>query len=384
MNISFTGKFLLSLAMISSSVFSASAQEDGPQPIVGGTSVEVGEYPWFTMLIYMSGQRQLRQGCGGMLVSPEYVLTAAHCINNKMKRRGAVRIGAFKSPYKPGDNGEQYLEFFRLISRNNGKAVTVHPNYNSITLDNDFALLRLEAESTIAPVPLDSGGETYENLWTIGHGSTKAGGLQSDDLLHVKVNYVTNSDCTSKYSYDDEEITDSMMCATDDGKDSCQGDSGGPLYDKDIKAVVGVVSWGEGCANENYPGVYSRVSDQYDWIKEVICENSNTRPAWCGEPPIVSNCEDSTLLFKFKVNGRTRFDRCSLVGANTEYCDQTAVKTMCPNTCDTCDLCKDLTSSFKIKIGKKLKTKRCSFATKARCLRFEQVRIACRESCNTC
>ena len=164
MNISFTSNFLLSLAMISSCVFLASAQEDGPQTIVGGTSVKVGEYPWFTMLMYVRGknQRQIRQGCGGMLVSPEYVLTAAHCINNNMKRRGAVRIGAFQSPYLPDNNGEQDLEFIRLISKNNGKAVTVHPNYKSRTLDNDFALLRLEAESTIAPVPLDSSGQqTY-------------------------------------------------------------------------------------------------------------------------------------------------------------------------------------------------------------------------------
>ncbi len=66
--------------------------------IIGGTNVVANTYPWFTMLLYMSGTTENEQGCGGMLVSPEWVLTAAHCIDNAMRRNGAVRIGALKSP----------------------------------------------------------------------------------------------------------------------------------------------------------------------------------------------------------------------------------------------------------------------------------------------
>jgi trypsin len=66
----------------------------------------------------------------------------------------------------------------------------------------------------------------------------------------------------SEYGYDNGEITNNMMCARDTDKDSCQGDSGGPLYDSENNVLVGVVSFGIGCADSNYPGVYARVSSQ--------------------------------------------------------------------------------------------------------------------------
>lgn len=84
-------------------------------------------------------------------------------------------------------------------------------------------------------------------------------GNVSSKLMHVNVNYVKQADCNSAYSGD---IQDNMICAADDNQDSCQGDSGGPLYDSDSNALVGVVSWGIGCALPQYPGVYARVSKE--------------------------------------------------------------------------------------------------------------------------
>merc|ERR1711937_399572 len=86
------------------------------------------------------------------------------------------------------------------------------------------------------------------------------------------------------------EITDAMMCAgdtSDGGEDACQGDSGGPLYDKNADTLVGVTSWGIGCALEDYPGVYSRISDQWEsWIKPTICDNhSSPKPDFCSSDP---------------------------------------------------------------------------------------------------
>jgi len=75
-----------------------------------------------------------------------------------------------------------------------------------------------------------------------------------------------------------------MMCAADTNQDSCQGDSGGPLYDSENDALVGVVSWGYGCALASYPGVYARVSNQFSWIREEICKpgaHNNPRPDFC-------------------------------------------------------------------------------------------------------
>jgi hypothetical protein len=85
-------------------------------------------------------------------------------------------------------------------------------------------------------------------------------------------------------------ILASIMCAADPGQDSCQGDSGGPLFDSDSNTLVGVVSWGIGCADARYPGVYSRISNQWDaWIKPTICaNNSNPKPDFCGSNPAPS------------------------------------------------------------------------------------------------
>lgn len=150
MNLSIT-KLLLSLVLMNSSVFSVLAQEeDGPETIVGGELVQPNTYPWFTMLMTVSGNQQIRHGCGGMLVSSEYVLTAAHCIDSDIRNNGAVRVGAFRPPYQPNNNGGQPVEFIRL------DRVITHPNYNTRTLDNDYALLRLDTASSITPVPLDT------------------------------------------------------------------------------------------------------------------------------------------------------------------------------------------------------------------------------------
>ena len=74
-----------------------------------------------------------------------------------------------------------------------------------------------------------------------------------------------------------------MMCASNPGKDSCQGDSGGPLYDSSAQTLVGVVSWGNGCAIPGYPGVYSRIANQWAWINATICTNhSPPKPDFCG------------------------------------------------------------------------------------------------------
>jgi secreted trypsin-like serine protease len=146
------------LALLNPDVLPASASEDvghGDLPstrIVGGSFVPVGEYPWFTMLRTLKGNTDEQFDCGGMLVSPEYVLTAAHCITSKMRNKGAVRIGAYDSPYKSGNNGGQDVEFFKLAD------VVTHPQYNKATENNDFALLRLDGTAKTKPVAMDSSG----------------------------------------------------------------------------------------------------------------------------------------------------------------------------------------------------------------------------------
>jgi len=109
------------------------------------------------------------------------------------------------------------------------------------------------------------------------------------ELMEVEVTVVTNQECEQsksddigfEYDYKDQ-ITGNMMCAENvEVKDSCQGDSGGPLVIRSSYGdmQVGVVSWGVGCAHNDFPGVYARISSQYDWIRKNVCDGSSAPPA---------------------------------------------------------------------------------------------------------
>ena len=111
-------------------------------------------------------------------------------------------------------------------------------------------------------------------LFLQGWGTTSSGGSISEDLLKVEVPFVDKETCEQDYT--GYTISDNMLCAGEKGKDSCQGDSGGPLvaYDNGSPVLVGVVSWGIGCAFEGYPGVYAKVSNYLDWIENVMAKNN--------------------------------------------------------------------------------------------------------------
>jgi len=252
-----------------------------PERIIGGSNVPANTYPFFARGTYNNHQDWW--GCAGSLVTSEFVLSAAHCFWDV---DGGFQIGALCSPYKDGKNCNQKIERFDIAE------VFDHPKFDKATnLDADFSLIRLKGESSIDPVRMDmndlSGSyDGGEPLWPSGFGETGDGSVNR--LKHVKVPYVTNAVCKKKYGSD--KITSKMMCAGDvknGGIDSCQGDSGGPLFDRQANTLVGVVSWGYGCALADYPGVYSRISDQWDsWIKPTICKNSKrSKPDFCSSTP---------------------------------------------------------------------------------------------------
>lgn len=252
-----------------------------PERIIGGSNVPANTYPWFARGTYNNHRDWW--GCAGSLVTSEFVLSAAHCY---WDLDGGFQIGALCSPYKDGKNCNQKIERFDIAE------VFQHPKFDKATdLDADFSLIRLKGVSSIDPVRMDmndlSGSyDGGEPLWPSGFGETGDGSVNR--LKHVKVPYVTNTVCKKKYGSD--KITSMMMCAGDvknGGIDSCQGDSGGPLFDRQANTLVGVVSWGYGCALEDYPGVYSRISDQWDsWIKPTICKNSKrSNPDFCSSTP---------------------------------------------------------------------------------------------------
>merc|ERR1711970_1055500 len=230
--------------------------------IVGGVVTEVNEYPWQVGLIDTSSGRPY---CGGSILSSKTILTAAHCTAGYDARSLTVVVAEHDWT---ANDGEQRFSVC-------GK--TEHPSYDSGTVDYDFSILTLCSEITFqqdaSPVCLPAQpGPAYDGVPAVvsGWGTLAAGGFQPTQLMGVDVQTMTNSACNSAYR---GAITDSMICATNPGKDACQGDSGGPLVSMesgDYYSQIGVVSWGYGCADPDYPGVYARVTAVSSFIQDNI------------------------------------------------------------------------------------------------------------------
>ncbi|XP_013769974.1 transmembrane protease serine 9 [Pundamilia nyererei] len=236
--------------------------------IVGGQVAPVGSWPWQVSL-----QRFGSHFCGGSLINSQWVLTAAHCFETITSTGLTVNLG------RQSLQGSNPNAASRTVTQ-----IIKHPNYNSGTNDNDVCLLRLSSPVTfnnyISPVCLaasDSSFYSGVNSWVTGWGNIGEGvSLPSpQNLMEVEVPVVGNRKCNCNYGVG--SITDNMICAgfSAGGKDSCQGDSGGPMVSKQSGRWIqaGVVSFGEGCARPNLPGVYTRVSQYQTWINSQISFN---------------------------------------------------------------------------------------------------------------
>lgn len=209
--------------------------------------------------------------CGGTLISSDLVLSAAHC--NEITAKD-VLVGAYKAQSTQGG------AIFRSITSRR-----VHPKYDgsSGTYNYDFLVLKLNKPvTTIPPVLLNQNPSNPvhdEVLTTIGFGVTTQGAsTEPSKLRKVNVTYVDPATCTRDYG---ETINPKLeLCAGSAGKDSCQGDSGGPILDSN-GVQVGIVSWGQGCAQPGFPGIYARISGGIDWINRQICDLSDNPPPSC-------------------------------------------------------------------------------------------------------
>jgi trypsin len=223
--------------------------------IVGGTPAVVNEFPYIVSL-----QSDGSHFCGGSLLNSYTIITAAHCTVGVNVASLRVRSGS--------------LNWSSGFAIRKVKQVRIHPNYNAGTLDNDIALWRLAAPiipngsnikfAKLPPANTDPGTGTLSITAGWGYTSESSYTIPTQ-LRRVTIPMVSRSTCNANYG---GGITTNMICAglKQGGKDSCQGDSGGPLVNNSKKELIGIVSWGIGCARPNYPGVYTRVSKYITWI----------------------------------------------------------------------------------------------------------------------
>ena len=278
--------------------------QDDPEDltrIVGGEEARVGAWPWQVALVRPGGgtDKRAQQFCGGSLIAPDWVLTAAHCVDDESPRDVEALVGTHHL-----DQGGRRIGV---------RAIRVHEDYQGASMENDIALLRLARPARVQAVGISDEKRTSDlakpgTLATvIGWGMLRpkvrvycrpgskpdsarcrlpGGGRgyvvhERDDrpadpadiftsrLMQVSLPLVEQASCRS--AYPDEIFDHRHLCAglPQGGKDSCQGDSGGPLVVPDAEGWVqaGVVSWGYGCASAGFYGVYTNVGAYADWIE---------------------------------------------------------------------------------------------------------------------
>ncbi len=269
--------------------------------VVGGNDAEPGEYPYVAhILIDRSFQ------CTGTLVTPRHVITAAHCsslapggiANVPIGQPGQLielSIGAHRTPsgsltgYE--SDGEHHV----------ASAVHVNPGWAGLgSVGHDAAIVELDTPSAKAPVKVASAAE--RSLWSAGtmatiagFGVTESDGDQPDVLQEARVPIVADKDAAEAYPYLVEGVdpvfggfenrTQVAAGFPRGGVDTCQGDSGGPLLVSAGTAMrlVGDTSYGAGCAEPGFPGVYGRLADTTlrEWVASIapnaISDQSVTR-----------------------------------------------------------------------------------------------------------
>ncbi|KAG5675649.1 hypothetical protein PVAND_005536 [Polypedilum vanderplanki] len=252
--------------------------------IIGGEQAEKGEFPHQVVLGYPDelDPNKISYDCGGSLISKNFILTAAHCVNNRQRQPSVILLG------KTSLNDDDELDPILIPV----KKIIIHSNYTSRRKYDDIALIELEHNVEkynyyVKPACLYTKHTILTEIAIItGFGIVnQETRRKSDWLMKADVTEVPLTDCREKYattglSRIPDNLRQTQMCATGINSagttiDACQGDSGGPIQIKELYkgekyyTVVGVTSFGASCGSQ-IPGVYTRVSEYLDWIEPIV------------------------------------------------------------------------------------------------------------------
>lgn len=254
---------VLGLVSAAAGMLGAPAPAAADSVIVGGEAVEVADSPWVVALSSRDrfGGTRAGQFCGGVVVAPTKVLTAAHCLGREVlggKPEDVPDLRVIAGRTELLDQGGQEIRI---------SGSWVNPEYDAATNAGDLAVLTLASALPSSYViatagPEDAAYKPGTGAAVYGWGDTTGNGTYASSLRAAEVQVLEDAACRRAYpgNANGEYQAATMLCAGDPqgGKDACQGDSGGPLVA--MGRLIGLVSWGSGCGEAENPGVYTRIS----------------------------------------------------------------------------------------------------------------------------
>ncbi|XP_011601076.1 serine protease 27 [Takifugu rubripes] len=270
--------------------------------IVGGADAAEGHWPW-QVDVQTSSNGHI---CGGSIISEKWILSAAHCFPNPSDVSsyiiyvGRHQLNGFNF-HDSSHRVRQVIVPSGYVEPHSGQDVALVELSTPITWSDYASPICLPSSGTLFP----SGMQCYVTGWGNIRDDVPLQGLGT--LQEVQVPIISQSSCQEMYSLDPKDKVDilyDMICAgyQEGGKDSCQGDSGGPLVCQMVNGTwvqAGVVSFGEGCAHRNKPGVYARLTTFTGFLTNMVPElrlYGQANQNWCGRNALLVGCLSLFLI----------------------------------------------------------------------------------------